>query len=149
MDSVDPAKAGTLLYQLQTVPKIDYVIAHHAEQDHSGSIPLVLERYPEARVIATSKGVELLSDHLLIPEERFIAVADGETLSLGDKTLTFIHTPWVHWPETMVTYLAEERILFTCDFFGSHLATSDLYQQRHQVWRAAATRGAGRHDADR
>ena len=127
MDSVDPAKAGTLLYQLQTVPQIDYVIAHHAEQDHSGSIPLILERYPEARVIATPKGVELLVDHLRIPEERFIAVADGETLSLGDKTLTFIHTPWVHWPETMVTYLAEERILFTCDFFGSHLATSDLY----------------------
>jgi flavorubredoxin len=127
VDSVDPAKADTLLYQLQTVPQVDYVIAHHAEQDHSGSIPLVLERYPKARVIATPKGVEMLIDHLLIPEERFIAVADGETLSLGDKTLTFIHTPWVHWPETMVTYLAEERILFTCDFFGSHLATSDLY----------------------
>jgi flavorubredoxin len=127
MDSVDPTRAGTLLYQLQTVPQVDYVIAHHAEQDHSGSIPLVLERYPEARVIATPKGVEMLIDHLCIPEERFIAVADGETLSLGDKTLTFIHTPWVHWPETMVTYLADEHILFTCDFFGSHLATSDLY----------------------
>ena len=127
MDGVDPAKVGTLLSQLQTVSKIDYVIAHHAEQDHSGSIPLVLERYPEARVIATPKGVAMLIDHLCIPEERFIAVADGETLSLGDKTLTFIHMPWVHWPETMITYLAEERILFTCDFFGSHLATSDLY----------------------
>lgn len=127
MDSVDPSRASTLLYQLQTVPHIDYVIAHHAEQDHSGSIPMVLERYPEAKVIASPKGVEMLIDHLLIPEERFIAVADGETLSLGDKTLTFIHTPWVHWPETMVTYLTEERILFTCDFFGSHLATSDLY----------------------
>lgn len=127
MDSVDPAKAGALLSQLQTVPQIDYVIAHHAEQDHSGAIPLVLERYPEARVIATPKGVAMMIDHLHIPEERFIPVADGETLSLGDKTLTFIHMPWVHWPETMVTYLAEERILFTCDFFGSHLATSDLY----------------------
>jgi flavorubredoxin len=127
VDSVDPTKADTLLYQLQTVSQIDYVIAHHAEQDHSGSIPLVLERYPEARVIATPKGVEMLIDHLLIPAERFIAVEDGKTLSLGDKTLTFIHTPWVHWPETMVTYLAEERILFTCDFFGSHLAVSDLY----------------------
>jgi len=126
-DSVDPTKADTLLTQLQTVPRVDYVIAHHAEQDHSGSIPLVLERYPEARVIATPKGVDMLIDHLLIPAERFMAVEDGETLSLGDKTLTFVHTPWVHWPETMVTYLAEERMLFTCDFFGSHLATSDLY----------------------
>ncbi|MBN1936777.1 MAG: FprA family A-type flavoprotein [Anaerolineae bacterium] len=138
VDSVDPAKADTLLTQLQTVPQVDYVIAHHAEQDHSGSIPFVLERYPEARVIATPKGVEMLIDHLLIPAERFIAVEDGERLSLGDKTLTFIHTPWVHWPETMVTYLAEERILFTCDFFGSHLATSDLYvTDEAQVYEAA------------
>ncbi|MBN1642178.1 MAG: FprA family A-type flavoprotein [Anaerolineae bacterium] len=127
VDSVDPAKADVLLTQLEGVPQVDYVIAHHAEQDHSGSIPLVLERYPEAQVIATPKGVEMLIDHLLIPAERFRAVEDGETLALGGKTLTFIHTPWVHWPETMVTYLAEERILFTCDFFGSHLATSDLY----------------------
>ena len=64
VDSVDPAKADTLLTQLQNVPQVDYVIAHHAEQDHSGSIPLVLERYPEARVIATPKGVEMLIDHL-------------------------------------------------------------------------------------
>jgi flavorubredoxin len=138
VDSVDPTKAGELLAQLRDVPRVDYVIAHHAEQDHSGSIPLVLERYPEARVIATPKGVEMLIDHLLIPAERFQAVADGETLSLGDKTLTFVHTPWVHWPETMVTYLAEERILFTCDFFGSHLATSDLYvTDEGQVYEAA------------
>ncbi len=127
VDSVDPPKADTLLHQLQDVPQVDYLIAHHAEQDHSGSIPFVLERYPAAKVITTPKGVEMLIDHLLIPAERFIAVEDGETLSLGDLTLTFIHTPWVHWPETMVTYLAEERILFSCDFFGSHLATSDLY----------------------
>jgi len=127
VDSVDPTQADALLAQLHDLPQVDYVIAHHAEQDHSGSIPVVLERYPEARVIATPKGVEMLIDHLLIPAERFVAVEDGETLSLGDKTLTFIHTPWVHWPETMVTYLAQERILFTCDFFGSHLATSDLY----------------------
>jgi flavorubredoxin len=64
---------------------------------------------------------------LQIPEEFFITVEDGETLSLGDKTLRFIHTPWVHWPETMVTYLEEDKILFSCDFFGSHIATTDLF----------------------
>jgi flavorubredoxin len=64
---------------------------------------------------------------LSIPEESFKTVEDGESLSLGDKTLKFIHTPWVHWPETMVTYLQEEKILFSCDFFGSHIATTDLY----------------------
>jgi flavorubredoxin len=69
----------------------------------------------------------MLIDLLRIPEDRFLVVDDGQTLSLGDKTLKFIHTSWVHWPETMVTYLEEERILFSCDFFGSHIATSDLY----------------------
>jgi flavorubredoxin len=64
---------------------------------------------------------------LLIPESKIVTVEDGETLSLGDKTLEFIHAPWVHWPETMLTYLREDEILFTCDLFGSHFATSDLY----------------------
>jgi flavorubredoxin len=127
VDTVDPSMVDVLLFQLESVPKIDYVIAHHAEQDHSGTIPQVLEKYPNAKVLTTSKGKDMLVDLLLIPEERFIMVGDGETLSLGNKTLEFIHTPWVHWPETMVTYLQEDQILFTCDFFGSHLATTDLY----------------------
>jgi flavorubredoxin len=69
----------------------------------------------------------MLISLLLIPEDRIITVADGETLSLGDRTLEFIYAPWVHWPETMLTYLREDKILFPCDLFGSHLATSDLY----------------------
>ncbi|GAI41544.1 unnamed protein product, partial [marine sediment metagenome] len=63
---------------------------------------------------------------------------DKETISLGDKTLEFIHAPWVHWPETMLTYLREDKILFPCDFFGSHLATTDLYvRDGGQVYEAA------------
>ena len=126
LDTVDPAMADVLLSQLASVPRVDYIVAHHAEQDHSGVIPLVLERYEDAKVLATPKCKGMLVDHLCVPEGRVIAVADGEVLSLGDKTLEFIYTPWVHWPETMVTYLQEERILFSCDFFGSHLATTDL-----------------------
>jgi flavorubredoxin len=68
----------------------------------------------------------MLADHLHVPADRMTAVADGETLDLGGKTLEFVYTPWVHWPETMSTYLREDRILFSCDFFGAHLATSDL-----------------------
>jgi flavorubredoxin len=127
LDSVDYQMADELLAQLEGVSKIDYVISHHAEQDHSGTIPQVLEKYPEARLISTPKAKGLLMDLLPIPEESFITVKDGETLSLGDKTLEFIHAPWVHWPETMVTYLKEDRILFSCDFFGSHIATTDLF----------------------
>ena len=127
IDTVDPRTVDVLLSQLESVQNVDYVIAHHAEQDHSGAIPRVLEKYEGAMVLTTPKGKGMLIDLLCIPEERFKTVDDGETLSLGDKTLEFIHTPWVHWPETMVTYLQEDHILFTCDFFGSHLATTDLY----------------------
>ena len=127
LDAVDPAVIETLMAQLAGVPEVHYVVAHHAEQDHSGGIPQVLARYPQAQVVATDRGKELLMSHLGIPAERFITVADGAELSLGDRTLRFLHTPWAHWPETMSTYLVEERILFSCDLFGSHLATSDLY----------------------
>ncbi len=127
LDTVDPAMADVLLSQLADVPKVDYLVAHHAEQDHSGTIPRVLERYQDAKVLTTPKGKGMLIDLLRLPEDRVIAVEDGEVVSLGDKTLEFIYAPWVHWPETMVTYLQEERILFSCDFFGSHLATTDLY----------------------
>jgi flavorubredoxin len=87
---------------------------------------MVLAKYPQAKVIASVKAKGLLVDHLHLPEDVIVTVADGETLSLGDKTLKFIYTPWVHWPETMVTYLEQDRILFSCDFFGSHIATNDL-----------------------
>jgi len=127
LDTVDPPMADELLSQLEGVPKIDYVVSQHAEQDHSGTIPLVLEKYPDAKLISTPKAKGMLIDLLRIPEESFKTVKDGETLSLGDKTLKFIHAPWVHWPETMVTYLEEDKILFSCDFFGSHIATTDLF----------------------
>jgi flavorubredoxin len=127
LDSVDPPMAHELLSQLEGVSKLDYVISHHAEQDHSGTIPRVLEKFPDAKLICSPKAKGMLIDLLCIPEGFFITVEDGETLSLGDKTLKFIHTPWVHWPETMVTYLEEDKILFSCDFFGSHIATTDLY----------------------
>ncbi len=127
LDSVDPPMAHELLSQLEGVSKIDYVVSQHAEQDHSGTIPQVLEKYPDAKVISTPKAKGILIDLLQIPEESFITVKDGESLSLGDKTLKFIHAPWVHWPETMVTYLEEDKILFSCDFFGSHIATTDLF----------------------
>jgi len=120
------------------VESIDYVVANHAEQDHSGSLPQILERYPEAKVVCTSRCKGMLIDLFMIPEEKFIAVSDKETISLGDRTLEFIHAPWVHWPETMLTYLKEDKILFPCDFLGSHLATTDLYvTDEGQVYEAA------------
>lgn len=127
MDSVDPAMVDALMKQLKGIERIDYVISHHAEQDHSGSIPQVLDRYPGAKVVSSSKAKGMLKDLLEIPDNAFVTVADGETISLGGKTLKFLYTPWVHWPETMVTYLQEDKILFSCDFFGSHIATAYLF----------------------
>jgi flavorubredoxin len=129
IDTVDPLMTNALINNLNQLgtKKIDYIIANHAEQDHSGSLPQMLKLYPKAMVVATPKCKSLLMDLLLIPENRIMIMGDGKTLSLGDKTLEFIHAPWVHWPETMLTYMREDRILFTCDLFGSHFATSDLY----------------------
>lgn len=140
IDTVDPSQKSILFSYLEEVPNIDYIISHHAEQDHSGSIPFVLEKYPKAKVITNPKGKELLISHLHIPEDRFITVNDGEIVSLGDKRLKFIYTPWVHWPETMVSYLIEDKILFTCDLFGSHLATSSLYVDDEDIVYEAAKR---------
>ena len=129
VDTVDPAKTDALLDNLVKlgINKIDYVVAHHGEQDHSGSLSDVLLIYPDAKVVTNPKCKGMLIDLLGIEEDKFITVEDGQSLSLGDKTLQFIYTPWVHWPETMSTYLVEDRILFSCDFFGAHLATSSLF----------------------
>ncbi|MFW9914112.1 MAG: FprA family A-type flavoprotein [Candidatus Thorarchaeota archaeon] len=129
IDSADLRKQDEFLNDLNQlkVRRIDYIIANHAEPDHSGGIPLVLEKFPDAQVVATEKGKAILVDLLLIPEERFLTVNDGDTLSLGDRTLEFIKAPWVHWPETMFTYLQEDKILFPCDFLGNHIATSEVF----------------------
>ncbi|NLW83300.1 MAG: FprA family A-type flavoprotein [Phycisphaerae bacterium] len=145
LDTVDPAKTGLLVDHLVRAgaDSIDYIISHHAEQDHSGSIPDMLLMYPDAKVVTNPKCKAMLIDHLQLEEEQFIEVADGETMSLGDKTLQFIYTPWVHWPETMCTWLAEDRILFSCDFFGSHQACSNLYVEDETLTLQGAKRYYG------
>ena len=138
LDTVDPPMEEELLDKLEDVQKIDYLVSHHAEQDHSGTLPAVLEMFPEAQVVCTPKAKGMLVDLLKLPEDSILAVEDGDSLSLGDKNLKFLHTPWVHWPETMVSYLEEDKILFSCDFFGSHIATSDLFvNDKARVYEAA------------
>ncbi|MBN2528948.1 MAG: FprA family A-type flavoprotein [Deltaproteobacteria bacterium] len=127
IDTVDPSMAHVLLRQLEDVPQVDYVISNHAEKDHSGAIPEVLKRYPEAVLLTSDRAVNVLVDSLKISHERIRVVKDNETVDLGGRTLEFLYTPWVHWPETMVTYLQEEGLLFSCDFLGCHIASSDLY----------------------
>ena len=139
IDAVDPEKIHVLQAQLRDVEKVDYMIVQHVEQDHSGSVPWVLERYPNVQILTSAKAKPMLVDHLHIDPERITTVADGETISLGDKTLEFLYAPWVHWPETMLTYLREEKIMFTCDFFGSHIASTELFvtTDKERVYEAA------------
>ncbi len=125
IDTVDPKFSAFLLGSLPE--KLDYIVSNHAEQDHSGAIPLLLEKFPDAKIICTELAKPMLISLLHIDEGRFVTVKDNEQLSLGDKTLTFISLPWSHWPETMATYLNEDKILFSCDLFGSHLATTRIY----------------------
>ncbi|MDI9431336.1 MAG: FprA family A-type flavoprotein [Planctomycetes bacterium] len=142
LDAVDPAKSETLIGNLVSlgIDKIDYVVAHHAEQDHSGTIPEILMLYPGAKVVTNAKCRAMLIDLLHIEEDRFLVVEENTTLPLGGKTLRFINTPWVHWPETMCTYLEENRILFSCDFFGAHLAESNLFVANEPLVLEAAKR---------
>ncbi len=129
IDTVDPDKEQVLFNNLKqlNVDRIDYVVSQHAEQDHSGTIPKVLSMFPEAKVVTNQKCKGFLMDLLPVPEDKFIVIDDGETLNLGDKTLEFVFTPWVHWPETMCTYVKEDKILFSCDFFGSHFTGSNPF----------------------
>jgi len=145
IETVDPTMTHVLLGNLKElgVDSIDYVVANHAEQDHSGSLPVVLDAFPMAQLVCSNKCKPMLIDLLAIPEERFHTVENGATLELGGKSLQFLYTPWVHWPETMVTYLKEDRILFSCDFLGAHLASSDLFVDDKAALHIAAKRYFG------
>ncbi len=108
---------------------IDYVIANHAEGDHSEALVKILQMNPDAKVVTNKKCSELLIDQYAIPQSKFQIINDGDELSLGDKTIKFHLAPWVHWPDTMFSELKEDKILFTCDFLGAHIT----YKQG-QIW---------------
>jgi len=125
IDTVNPGFEKELEEKIHTLAdpsEIDYVIMNHAEPDHAGAIPYIMKINAKAKLLTTTKGAKMAQIFYNIPEERIIAVKDQETIDLGGKTLRFIEAPMLHWPETMFTYLQEDKILFPCDFFGSHLA---------------------------
>ena len=104
---------------------IDYLVVNHMEPDHSSLISLMLERYPELKVVANSKTVPMLSGYYAVPQERVTVMGEGESLDLGSCSLRFHMIPMVHWPETMVTWLEEEGTLFSGDAFGTFGSIDD------------------------
>ena len=97
---------------------LDYLVIHHMEPDHSGCYLSVLDIYPNLTFVGNKKARAMFKDYLDMEPENFIEVKEGDTLSLGKRTLTFVNTPMVHWPESMVSYETTDKILFSQDIFG-------------------------------
>lgn len=109
--------------------KIKYIILNHLEPDHSGALPELMKRAPQAEVVVSNRAKSMLK--ALVNENfDFRTVKGGETLSLGNKTLEFLNTPYLHWPETMMTYLQEDGVLFSCDVFGAHYYDERLFNDQ-------------------
>lgn len=105
---------------------IKYIILDHTEPDHCGDTAKLLDLAPEAVVVGSGNAIRYLSDIINRPFKSLV-VKDGDTLDLGNKTLKFISAPNLHWPDTMFTWLEEDRILFTCDVFGAHYCFEDIF----------------------
>lgn len=129
IDTMYPPMADEYLKNLDenNVKKVDYIIANHGEQDHSGTLPKLIEKYPDATIITNQFCKNNIMEMLLIPEDRIQVIKNGDELSLGDKTLKFYIAPGVHWPDTMFTHIVEDNLLCTCDFLGAHYTFDDIF----------------------
>lgn len=116
----------TRIKEIVDPAKIDYIVSNHVEMDHSGSLPKILELAPNAKVITSPKGEKGLRKHYK-KEWDFQVVNSGDTLNIGKRNLTFVHTPMVHWPDNMVTYIPEDKLLLSNDAFGQHIACSGRF----------------------
>ncbi len=131
VDTVKHAFAGEMLDRIREIidpSKIDYIVSNHVEMDHSGSLPEIMKIANNAQVIATEKGKEGLLRHYRA-NWNFRTVKTGDELKLGKKTLFFITAPMLHWPDSMFTYLKEDKILLSNDGFGQHLASSFRFDE--------------------
>lgn len=129
IDTVKNYLADELIERITSIidpSAIDYIVSNHVEMDHSGSLPAILSKAKNAQVLTSIKGKEGLEKHYS-ENMQLTPVNSGDQLNTGKYTLTFIHTPMVHWPDNMVTYLDKERILFSNDSFGQHIASTHRY----------------------
>lgn len=113
--------------------EIEYIILDHTEPDHSGNLLNLIHLAPNATVVGSGNAIKYVT-HQFGREFKHIIVKDGDTLSLGNKTLKFISAPNLHWPDSIYTYLEEDRILFTCDSFGAHYAHEEMFDDKVGNW---------------
>ncbi|NLJ61621.1 MAG: FprA family A-type flavoprotein [Firmicutes bacterium] len=129
VDTVKHYLADEMLERISTLvdpEKIDYMLVNHVEMDHSGSVPRVMEAAPRATIVTTSKAKRALEMHYKKDWE-YMIVKTGDELKIGSRTLKFVETPMVHWPDNMVTYIPEERLLLSNDAFGQHIASTERF----------------------
>lgn len=112
---------------------IQYIIVNHAEPDHSGSLSLLLDLAPDATVVGSGNAIRYLEDIVNRPFKS-LAVKDGDTLSLGNKTLRFISAPNLHWPDSIYTFLEEDKVLFSCDSFGAHYCSENMFSEFDEIY---------------
>ncbi|MDY6821230.1 MAG: FprA family A-type flavoprotein [Deferribacterota bacterium] len=108
------------------IEELDYIVLNHTEPDHSGTLPLIVDKNPNIEVIY-SKTAKSFVENIINKEFNGRSVSDGDTIDLGGYTLEFFHTPFLHWPDTMFTYLREKNILFPCDFLGAHYCEYNIF----------------------
>ena len=130
IDAVKKGFEDELLARISSVvdpEKVDYIVSNHAEPDHTGSLPSIIKTVKPEKVFASKMGVKAIKAHYGEMDVAVTAVENGGELSLGNLTLNFIETRMLHWPDSMFSYLVEEKVLFTQDAFGMHLATSERF----------------------
>ena len=130
IDTVKAPYASELcdnILRLVALDKVDYVVCNHAEPDHSGALPGIMKACKNAVLLCNEKCKKALSQHYDTSEWKFQVVSDGESISLGEYTLSFMDTPLVHWPESMFTFIPEAKLLFSMDAFGQHYATAERF----------------------
>jgi len=130
IDCVKKQHKSDLLHRIRNIidpEKIDYIVVNHVEMDHSGSLPDMVELIKPEKVICSKMGHKAILKHFHQSDWPFHIVTPGEEMSLGEKTLSFLETRMLHWPDSMFTYLKEDEILFSSDAFGQHLATSERF----------------------
>ena len=142
IDTMYPPKSDEYIKNLDEngIEKVDYIIANHGEQDHTGALPKLLDKYPDAMVVTNQFCKNNIMEMLLIPENKIQVIKNGDELSLGDKTLKFYMAPGVHWPDTMFTYIKEDNLLCTCDFLGAHYTFEDIFANDSKELEHAAKR---------
>lgn len=113
--------------EVASLDKIDYLILNHTEPDHSDAVERLLKMLPQVEVLASHTAITFLKEITNNRKFKYREVQDGDELELGGKTLQFIHAPFLHWPDTIYTYLKEDRLLFPCDSFGSHYPDERLF----------------------